>query len=169
MHIWVIYESKLGNTAYLAKAIANALSTSNRVQLVEAETASVPYGVDLVFIGYPSHRGKTPDALLSWLAHLSPKILTNVWIAPFEIRYRHCRYLHRDSAFGRIAKLMQNLGGKMVCRLQRFYLLGKGGPFSDAEINRGIRWALLLEQRLGRASSIDSLTSTDRVRDVLTY
>ncbi|MBN2355176.1 hypothetical protein JXO59_03635 [candidate division KSB1 bacterium] len=157
MHIWVLYETRLGNTAYVAKAIASALSTSNRVQLMEAQNAVMPSHVDIIFIGYPSHRGRSPEAILSWLTKLPYNALKGIWFTTFDIRYRRFRLFPRSGVSKHMIKLLQQLGGKKVSAHKSFYLLGKGGPISDAEIRRSVRWVHSIEQLLSLMSTVDAL------------
>jgi flavodoxin len=100
MLVWVVYESRLGNTAALAQAIGGALVREHRVRLLPVEEAGPPRGVDLLIIGCPHHRHHQPDGLLSWLFKLPPQMVQNLHFGVFEIRYKRHYFWQGESAAG---------------------------------------------------------------------
>ncbi len=167
MHIWVVYESRLGNTAHIARVIADALSTTHRVRLVEAQQAEVPYHVDLIFIGYPLHKGRSPEAILAWLAKLPYNALKDTLFVVFDIRYRRFRICHRSGETRHLTRLLQQLGGRKAGNAQSFYLLGKGGPLSEGELRRAVRWAITIGERLSHLSATTMLASEKHSHHVI--
>lgn len=167
MHIWVVYESRLGNTAHIAKAIADALSTTHRVRLVEAQQGILPSQVDLIFIGYPLHKGRSPETLLAWLAKLPYQALKDTLFILFDIRYRRFRLWRRSGEARHLSKLLLQLGGKKAGNPQSFYLLGKGGPISEAELRRAVRWALTVTEKLSRLSTTAMMASQEQTHQVI--
>ena len=107
MLIWVVYESKLGNTAALAQAIARALAREHRVRLVPVEDAGAPQGVDLLIVGCPNHRHHHPDGILAWLFKLPPRHC-------MEFGWVYLKFAINGIIFGR-AKVRQPWSGA-VCR-----------------------------------------------------
>ncbi|HOT96465.1 MAG TPA: hypothetical protein PLG50_03800 [bacterium] len=147
MLIWVVYESKLGNTAALAQLIAGELAREHRVRLMPAEEAGVPHGVDLLIIGCPHHRHHQPDALLAWAFKLPPRVLHGIRLGIFEIRYRRHFFWQGESAAALVWRRLLGLGGKPVSRPVSFYLHHRSRQISEAEMGRGAAWARSLARK----------------------
>ncbi len=57
MKALIVYESQFGNTEKVARAIAEGVATSGRVEVVAVDTAPtvLPDDVDLLLVGGPTH------------------------------------------------------------------------------------------------------------------
>ncbi|HNS73406.1 MAG TPA: hypothetical protein PKI81_08385 [bacterium] len=141
MLVWVVYESRLGNTAALAQAIGGALVREHRVRLLPVEEAGPPRGVDLLIIGCPHHRHHQPDGLLSWLFKLPPQMVQNLHFGVFEIRYKRHYFWQGESAAGLVWRRLHGLGGKPVAKPASYYLQSRGRQLPESEIERGAAWA----------------------------
>jgi flavodoxin len=141
MLIWVVYESKLGNTAALAQAIAGELAREHRVRLMPIEEAGAPHGVDLLIIGCPHHRHHQPDGILAWAFKLPPRVLHGIRVAIFEIRSKRHYFWQGESSATLVWRRLQTLGGKPVMRPVSFYLHQRARLLPDTELERGAAWA----------------------------
>mgnify|MGYP000858751939 FL=1 len=147
MLVWVVYESRLGNTAALAQAIAGALTREHRVRLLPVEEAGPPSGVDLLIIGCPHHRHHQPDRILSWLFKLPPRVVQDLNCGVFEIRYKRHHFWQGESAAALIWRRLQGLGGKPMLKPVSFYLQHRGRLLPESEIERGAAWAAALARK----------------------
>jgi flavodoxin len=140
MNVWIIYESRLGNTAQLAMVIAQALARSERVQVLAAGKAGVPRGVELLLIGIPSHRHRSPDSVLEWLRRLPAGGLAGVHVSVFDIRYQPLRWFESSVAH-KIGRKMLRLGAAYATLPESFFLTGHEGPLPEEEVQRARSWA----------------------------
>ncbi|HNW59025.1 MAG TPA: hypothetical protein PKI62_05075 [bacterium] len=147
MLIWVVYESKLGNTAALAQLIARELAREHRVRLLPIEEAGAPHGVDLLIIGCPHHRHHQPDATLAWAFKLPPRILHGVRVGIFEIRYKRHFFWQGERSAHLVWRRLQALGGKQLTRPVSFYLNRRSRELSETEMGRGTAWARSLARK----------------------
>ncbi len=148
MLVWVVYESKLGNTAALAQAIADGLGREHRVRITPVEEAGAPRGVDLLIIGCPHHRHHQPDGMLAWSFKLPQAALHGVRLGVFEIRYKRHYFWQGKSSASLVSRRLQALGGRPVARPARFYLQHRGRDLPDIELERGVAWARSLARKI---------------------
>ena len=141
MQVWVVYESKLGNTFKLARAIAEALAQLHKVRLTPVEEAGIPYAVDLLIVGCPHHRHHAPEGLLAWSFKLPPGALRGMHLMVYEIRYKRRSFWRRDGAARVVAKRLQALGGMLITKPRAFQLQRRGQPITEEEIRKGVQWA----------------------------
>ena len=160
MLVWVVYESKLGNTAALAQAVAEALAREHRVRLMPVEKAGPPSGVDLLIIGCPHHRHHQPDGILSWLFKLPPRTVQDLHCGVFEIRYKRHYFWQGESAAAQIWRRLQRLGGKPLLKPVSFYLQHRGRLLPESEIDRGTTWAAALVRKAAGGRSKASVINT---------
>ena len=147
MNVWIVYESRLGNTARLAAAMAQAMAQSDRVQLVAASQAGVPSGVQLLLVGIPGHRNSRPDRVLAWLRQIPAGALKGVWISVFEIRFTRPRWYEFSMAW-KISRVLLHLGAKHARSPESFLLSGREGPMAEGEVQRACAWATQLLHNL---------------------
>jgi flavodoxin len=152
MLVWVVYESKLGNTAALAKAIAEELGRQHRVRLIPVEEAGSPQGVDLLIIGIPNHRHHQPDGILAWSFKLPQRILHGVHLGVFEIRYKRHYFWQGNSSAAMVSRRLQALGAKPLLRPASFYLQHCGRVLPEIELDRGVIWAMNLARKVLESS-----------------
>jgi len=164
----VVYESMYGNTEAIARAVAEGLSASGAVEVVEvvevsAAPVAIPAGVDLLVVGGPTHaHGMTrPDSRRSAAAKtegrvISPGIGIREWLdavrggatggvaaAAFDTRLKGPAILWGSAAKAAAAHL-QRLGFREAARPESFLVGGPTGPVHDAlvagEVERARRW-----------------------------
>ena len=138
----VVYESKFGDTAQVAQAIAEGLHDGGSVQLLSVMDA-VPFdldGIDLLVVGGPTHAHGVSAALGQWLASLPREVVRDLPIAAFDTRYRMARLLS-GSAARAIARRLERAGAPTVAEPESFFVLASQGPLADGEIERATAWA----------------------------
>ncbi|MFA5056304.1 MAG: flavodoxin [Dehalococcoidia bacterium] len=152
----VVYESMWGNTAAIARAIAEGIGPGARALSTTEATASVIADADLIVAGAPvmafrlpsdkirqtladkedKKAPKPPDlsaqSLRSWLAAL-PKGKGKA--AAFDTQFKWS-----PSATGAIMKGLARAGYQKAANPQKFIVKGTYGPLKDGEMERARAW-----------------------------
>ena len=159
MRAIVVYESHWGNTAAIARAIADGLGTEARALTTDEATATALAGVDLIVAGAPvmafrlptegaleslAHKpakGPAPDvshpAMRSWLAGVPAGHGRG---AAFETGVRWSP----GGATGAIESELRRAGYASIARSRRFVVTGTSGPLKTGEIERAQAWGVEL-------------------------
>jgi hypothetical protein len=167
----VVYESVLGNTQAVAKAIAEGLGESRPVTVKEVSDApdAIPPDVGLLVVGGPTHafgmsRPETradaareaPGQVVStgrgireWVEALAPG--TGTPAATFDTR------VQKPHVPGSAAKkARKQLAHKCFPEFEEphsFYVHGKAGPLADDELVRARSWGQELGRHLAETES----------------
>jgi hypothetical protein len=176
MHALVVFESILGNTEVVARAIAEGLGSAGQVEVVEVGAAptTLHASVTLLVIGGPTHaHGMTnPDSRRSaarkatrpvlstgigireWLAAVGAAP-AGVTAAAFDTRIKGPGLLWGSAAKAAAGRL-EDLGFRMAVPPESFLLNGPTGPVHDVlvpgEVERARRWGATLAAQAGAAS-----------------
>lgn len=170
MNALVVYESLWGNTAEVARAIAEGLGTS-AFTTAEATPDRV-LAVRLLVAGAPVHMGRLPDRrsrdkalersrdaerwpdlatpglveppLAEWLAAL-PRRADGAFGAAFDTRSMG-RWT--GSANTRIARALKRAGYRWVDEPLGFIVLNQDGPLFEGELDRALAWGARLAELL---------------------
>lgn len=160
----VVYESLWGNTAAVARAIAEGLGEGTPALTTDAALPEAIADADLIVAGAPvlafslptdamrdsvasSEVGAPtpPDlahpSLRSWLDSL-PAGAGNC--AAFETRI----WWSPRGATGDIEKRLQRAGRRIVSKAHRFVVKDKYGPLRDGEVERARQWGVELGQAI---------------------
>jgi hypothetical protein len=159
----VVYESHWGNTATVAKAIAEGLGSGARAMHTDDATGPAMQGVDLIVAGAPviafslpregSRRQLASDTkapvpadvshplLRSWLDELPPG---SGWAAAFETRI----WWSLRGATGTIESKLRRAGYKRLAPGERFIVAGAYGPLKGGELERARDWGASLAESL---------------------
>lgn len=152
----VVYESYWGNTAAVARAIAEGLGPDARALSTTEATGAIIADADLIVAGSPvigfrlpdekmrenirTKPGKAPSppdlshpSLRSWLDGL-PK--GHGRAAAFETRVR----FSPGGATSSILRGLKKAGYSPVVEAQRFIVKGTFGPLRDGELDRARQW-----------------------------
>ena len=163
----VVYESYWGNTAAVARAIAEGLGPEARALSTTEATSAIIAGADLIVAGSPviafslpnekmresirANPGKAPTppdlshpSLQSWLDGL-PK--GHGRAAAFETRVK----LSPGGATSKIVRALEAAGYSLVAEPQRFIVKGKFGPMRDGELDRARQWGVDLAKAMERS------------------
>jgi hypothetical protein len=154
MHAVVVYESFWGNTAAVARAIAEGIGPEAAVLTTEKATPEIISSADLVVVGAPvlGFRLAT-DAVRDGLvredapapadtAHLSMRAWldalpeSHAAMAAFETRFR----FSPGGATGTIVNEMKSAGYRPIAKEKKFLVTGKYGPLKAGELQRARQW-----------------------------
>jgi flavorubredoxin len=162
MKALIIYESHWGNTAAIAKAIAEGIGTEAQALTTAHATMEMATQADLVVAGAPliafhlptqdmlksmemnqSRDPQNPDlshpTLRSWLEQL-PKGSGRA--AAFETRL----WWSPGSATKTIEELLVRAGYHILFKGERFIVKGRYGPLRGGELERAQRWGVELRK-----------------------
>jgi hypothetical protein len=164
MHAIVVYESHWGNTAAIARAIAEGIGPEARALSTAEATGEAIANLDLIVAGAPllgfslptesmlkgltSNAGRDPTppdlshpSMRAWLDALpqgsgrAAAFETRIWWSP-------------GSAAKAILGKLEALGYRPVAKAQRFIVQGKYGPLRDGESERAKAWGAELAQAI---------------------
>lgn len=162
MKVIVVYESVWGNTAAVARAIAEGFGPDARAYPTDAVPANELVTADLIVAGSPvfgfslpteamrqnillgeTDAATPPDlshpSLRSWLDDLpaghgrSAAFETRIWWSP-------------RGATGTIEKRLAQRGYPPIAKAQRFVVRDKCGPLREGELDRAREWGRELKQ-----------------------
>ena len=161
MNAIVVYESHWGNTAAVARAIAEGIGAGTRALDTEEASGSALQGVDLIVAGAPviafglaregmrrqiagDVKAPTPPdvshpLLRAWLDALPPGV---GWGAAFETRI----WWSPRGATGTIESKLKRAGYRKLATARRFIVAGAYGPLRDGELDRARDWGAMLAQ-----------------------
>ena len=160
----VVYESHWGNTAAIARAIAEGIGLEARAMSTAEATREVIAGADLIVAGAPLLGFSLPtESMLQGLAGNAGRDPTppdlsrpsmRAWLdalpqgsgraAAFETRI----WWSPGSAAKAILKRLEALGYRPVAKAQRFIVQGKYGPLRAGELQRAKAWGAELAQAM---------------------
>lgn len=168
----VVYESVLGNTQAVAKAIAEGLGESRPVTVREVADApdTIPPDVALLVVGGPTHafglsrpetradaEREAPTQVVStgrgireWLEGLSPGDGGTPTVT-FDTRVDKPRL--PGSAAKKARKQLSHKGYPSFEEPHSFYVHGKAGPMVDDELARARSWGEELGRHLAQVES----------------
>jgi len=152
----VVYESVWGNTAAIARAVADGIGPDAQVLATDAATPDFLASADLIVAGSPVFGFQLPtDAMRSNVARdeadaPTPPDLSHpslrLWLetvppgaaafAAFETRI----WWSPGGATGTIEDRLSHAGYRRIGKARKFIVKGKYGPLRDGEIERARRW-----------------------------
>jgi hypothetical protein len=161
----VVYESLWGNTAAIARAIAEGIGPEARALSTAEATGEAIADADLIVAGAPliafrlpteqmrenqrANPGKAPrppdlshPSMRSWLDAL-PK--GNGRSAAFETRFQWSP----GGATGAIVRGLKNAGYRSIAKEHRFFVKGMYGPLQDGELDKARAWGAELAKAMG--------------------
>ena len=167
MNALIVYESHWGNTAAIARTIAEGIGSGARALPTSEATPELIASADLIVAGAPvlgfrlptesmrqgltAESGKAPapadlshPSLRSWLEGLaagharSAVFETGLWWSP-------------GSATKAIAQGLEGAGYPGLAKPRRFVVKGRYGPLRDGELDRARAWRADLAARLQEA------------------
>jgi hypothetical protein len=169
MHAVVVYESFWGNTAAIARAIAEGIGPDAAAMTTDDATAVVVSNADLLVVGAPVLGFRLPTdeirevlwresdapipadtthrSMRSWLDDLPEG---QAAAAAFETRFR----FSPGGSIGAITHDLERAGYRPVMKGVKFLVTGKYGPLKGGELERAKRWggALAMAAGEGRPS-----------------
>jgi hypothetical protein len=159
MQALVVYESFFGNTAAVARAIAEGIGPEASAITTDDATPEVLSNADLVVVGAPvlGFRLPTDDiragllretgapsppdmshrSMRSWLEGLPAG---HAGVAAFETRFR----FSPGGSIGTITHELERAGYRPVAKARKFLVTGKYGPLKAGELDRARAWGVEL-------------------------
>jgi flavorubredoxin len=163
MRAVVVYESHWGNTAAVARAIAEGLGPGTQAMNTDEAVGPALASADLVVVGAPviafglpregtrkqiagDVKAPTPPdvshpLLRAWLDALPEG---RGWGAAFETRI----WWSPRGATSTIESKLKRAGYRTVAKSERFIVAGAYGPLRDGELERARRWGAALADAL---------------------
>jgi len=158
----VVYESLWGNTAEIARAIAEGIGPGTEAVTTSQAAAAIGEGVDLLVTGAPllgfdlptedmrasiaKDPGKPPSppdlshpSMRSWLESLPP---VSCWCATFETRI----WWSPGSAAKKMMAFLESKGMRRAAEPAKFIVTGRYGPLKAAEVDRARAWGASLSR-----------------------
>ncbi|WP_152191655.1 flavodoxin family protein [Georgenia satyanarayanai] len=162
----VVYESELGNTAAVARAVAEGIGSFLAVELLDVASAPLPHEVvaDLLVVGGPTHAlGMSRPSTRRDAAARGGRVVTSgirEWLAasgPLAVRATtfdtHVRHPDLPGHAGRnAARVLRRLGAELVAEPESFYVRDAEGPLLPGELDRARAWGRSLGSLVTRAS-----------------
>jgi len=160
----VVYESLWGNTAAIARAIAEGIGPEARaLSTAEASGAAIAYadllvaGAPVHAFGLPSDKGRESIAANPGRAPTPPDLShpsMRSWLdalpeghgrsAAFETRFR----FSPGSATAGILRGLERAGYRSITKGHRFMVKGTYGPLRDGEVERARFWGAELAKAM---------------------
>ena len=159
MRAIVVYESHWGNTAAIARAIADGLGPEAKALTTDEATGAALEGVDLIVAGAPVMAFRLPtEGTLEGLAHKPAKgpapdlshPAMRSWLAGLRVGHgRGAAYetgvrWSPGGATGAIEAELRRSGYASIARSRRFVVTGTSGPLKTGEIERAQAWGVEL-------------------------
>ena len=165
MNAVVVYESHWGNTAAVARAIAEGIGPETRALPTDEATPGVLADAVLLVAGAPviafslpregmrrqlagDIKAPTPadvshPLMRAWLDALPA---ARGWGAAFETRI----WWSPRGATGAIESRLRDAGYRVVAKAERFIVAGSYGPMRDGELERARAWGAQLAHEVAR-------------------
>jgi flavodoxin len=148
----VVYDSVFGNTAEIARAMGEAISSE-----VEAETLQVDAVkpdrltlAELVIVGSPTRGFRPTEATTALLKSIPRNGLRGIKVAAFDTRIdvhdiesSTLRFVVKTGGYAAkpIADSMKKKGGDLIVAPGGFYVNDTEGPLRSGELERAAEWA----------------------------
>ena len=143
MRALIVYDSVYGNTEKIARAIAEAISPSGEVKVVQAGEASPSEleSIDLLIVGSPTHGGRPTPAIQDLINKMPQPSLQGINVAAFDTRIPTKLVRVFGYAAGRIAGNLKKKGVTLVASPEGFFVTASKGPLKEGELERAAGWA----------------------------
>ncbi len=155
MKVFVVYDSKYGNTKIVAESILEGLKRTEEIQAdigyVKKIDLKMLAGYDALIIGAPNHMGKPSIAITEFIFALKKANLDAKWFAAFDTYYKRQ---------GNFEKAMRKLEKQINERLPNVTLITSGlsvkvkgvkGPIETSELLKAKEFGeKIASQLLGR-------------------
>jgi hypothetical protein len=163
MKVIVVYESHWGNTASVAKAIAEGFGPDAQVLTTDEASPSTVADADLIIAGAPIMAFSLPsDRMLTSMANdakaPSPPDLSHAsmrsWLDRLPVGHGRSAEFETGlrwspgGATGAIGRKLEEAGFKRLGKSRRFVVKGSYGPLREGELERAQQWGTELAAAL---------------------
>lgn len=156
MKVMVISDSQFGNTAKIARAIAEGLGSAMEtpeevgLQQIGGTNPNQLAGLDLLVVGSPTQKFRPTSATSNFLKRIPKHALKGVKVAGFDTRLTeediqaHGFLSKMVDLFGYaaepISERLAKKGGEIVMPPEGFTVEGTEGPLTEGELERARDW-----------------------------
>jgi len=142
MKALIVYDSVYGNTEKIARTVAEAITPSAEVKVLQAGEAnpSELESTDLLIVGSPTHAGRPTPPIQEFLNKV-PKLSQGINVAAFDTRSQTKLVRVFGYAAGRIANNLKKKGGNLIASPEGFFVTSTKGPLKEGELERAAGWA----------------------------
>lgn len=161
MYVLVVYESMFGNTAAVARAVAQGMAEHVQVGVAEVSMRPDTTDADAVVVGAPTHafglsRPATRADAARQGAHAPTEVGVREWLATLRrpglavaaFDTRIANPFLPGSAAKTAAKALRRAECHLVAPAESFLVTGTKGPLRDGELDRARRWGAELGTRI---------------------
>jgi hypothetical protein len=165
----VVYESHWGNTAAIAKAIAEGIGPDARALTTDEASPEVITDADLIVAGAPVIAFRLPDdRALEGIAKSSEKAPTppdvshpslHAWLSALPAAQGYSASFETGvrwspgSAAGAIRRRLAGAGYRPLGKPRRFVVKGMYGPLRVGEVEQARRWGVELARSVSTGST----------------
>lgn len=161
MSVLVVYESMWGNSRQVAEAVAEGIGEDVPGISVSEAPVPVPYDVDMLVLGGPTHafsmsrastrreagvrgadEGDDTRGMREWLEALPA--CDHLRVATFDTRVASVRHLPGSAAKAAAREVRRRHLGQVIAT-ESFYVAETAGPLLDGELDRARAWATSLK------------------------
>lgn len=136
MRVLVVYHGWFGNTGKAAAAIAEGLRQSGEVEVecknVKETRAEEAVSSDLVVLGSATHAGSMTGKMRRFIKQLKKFEVKHKKAAAFDTRFANVK----KGALGKIEKILEDMGVKVVVPGLSVIVSGVRGPLRDEEVEK---------------------------------
>jgi len=150
MDALIVYDTLYGNTGQIAEAMKEAIARKHQAKIIKAAEAKLADldGMDLLFVGSPTHGGQPTEAVKAFLAAIPANVLDRMQVAAFDTSMTKdnesgfVKFIINFFGFAssRISKTLTGKGAQVVSA-ETFLVVDKEGPLVGGEIERSKAWA----------------------------
>ncbi len=144
MKVYVIYDSKYGNSASVAESIVGGLRQASNVEVAisyaKKTTPQALKGYDVLIIGAPNHMGKPSRTITKFVDSLTDSQLDAKCFAVFDT------YFQRERNKGKAVRKLEKHINKRLPKLALLAegvsvkVLGVNGPIPDGELAQAVEF-----------------------------
>jgi len=155
MDALVVYESLWGNTAAVARSIAEGIGPSARALTTDEATPERIAQADLLVVGAPVHAFRLPSeksrqtaiddekapqpadldhpSIQAWLSSLPRRPV-------LAVAFETAMHWSPGGSTGAIQRALEAAGHRVIAKKHRFFVAGIYGPLKDGELERAREW-----------------------------
>ncbi|HEV2235530.1 MAG TPA: flavodoxin family protein [Ktedonobacterales bacterium] len=157
MNTLIVFDSQFGNTERIAQAIATALRAYGPVRAVRVSRArpAEAKDLDLLVMGCPTQVWQPTEAMVAYVAGITPDHLRGTAVACFDTRFHMPPWL-TGSAARILANRLERRGIALVVPPESFFVDGKEGPQETGELERAATWARMIARQIAPSRLVAS-------------
>ena len=161
MSVLIVYDSIFGNTAQVAKAMAEGVPGARAISVHDAGTLDLN-GVDLLVVGSPTRGFRPTPDMQEFIDGLGDDMLAGRCAAVFDTRLdletvhpAPLRWVMDVGGYaaGTLERLLADKGCVMMGKPTGFLVTGTEGPLRKGEIERAQTWLRTLADAADAASA----------------